>query len=155
MRIGLNKEKTEEVNAELNIYLANLHILYTKLHNLHWNVVGIGFYEMHLKLEEFYTATATELDDIAERILTLEGRPLASMKNYLSHATLTELDSKPIKPVAAAEVVFKDFQLVLAHLRKISILAADNGDEQTVGILDGYIGTYEKNLWMLGAYLEK
>ncbi len=50
MRIGLNKEKTALVNNELNIYLSNLHVLYTKLHNLHWNVVGVGFYEMHVKL---------------------------------------------------------------------------------------------------------
>ncbi|GLI54768.1 DNA starvation/stationary phase protection protein [Propionigenium maris DSM 9537] len=154
MRIGLNKEKTAKVNHELNIYLSNLHVLYTKIHNLHWNVVGVGFYEMHLKLEEFYTATALELDEIAERILTLEGRPLASMKDYIENATLKEIDSKPIKPVKAAELVFKDFQKVLKHLREISVLAAENSDEQTVGMLDNYIGIYEKNLWMLGAYLE-
>ncbi len=154
MRIGLNKKKSEEVNKELNIYLSNLHILYTKVHNLHWNVVGIGFYEMHLKLEEFYTAIADELDVVAERILTLEGRPLASLKDYLENTTLEEIESKPIKANKAAEVVYKDFQEVLAHLRKISLMASENSDEQTVGILDGYIGEYEKNIWMLASYLE-
>ena len=142
------------MNHELNIYLSNLHVLYTKIHNLHWNVVGVGFYEIHIKLEEFYIAIALELDEIAERILTLEGRPLASMKDYIENASLKEIDSKPIKPVKAAEIVFKDFQKVLKHLREISVLAAENNDEQTVGMLDNYIGVYEKNLWMLGAYLE-
>ena len=53
MKIGLNKEKSIIIATKLNKYLADLHVLYSKLHNYHWNVVGIGFFEMHLKLEEF------------------------------------------------------------------------------------------------------
>lgn len=88
MRIGLNKEKSVVVAGKLNKYLADLHVLYAKLHNYHWNVVGLGFFEMHLKLEELYTATALEIDTIAERILQLEERPLASRKAYLETTKL-------------------------------------------------------------------
>ncbi len=154
MRIGLNKEKSMEVAKKLNKYLADLHVLYTKLHNYHWNVVGVGFFEMHLKLEELYTATALEIDEVAERVLQLEVRPLATMKDYLAVSTLKEALSEKIKPAKAAEDVLDDFQAILKDLREIVELAGDNNDEQTVGMVDTFIGNYEKHIWMLSAYLE-
>ncbi|MBN1468533.1 MAG: DNA starvation/stationary phase protection protein [Fusobacteriaceae bacterium] len=154
MRIGLNKEKSVEVAKKLNKYLADLHVLYSKLHNYHWNVVGLGFFEMHLKLEELYTATATEIDTIAERILQLEERPLASMKSYLEVSTLKEAESQKIKPAEAAKDVLSDYEVVLKEIREIVLMAADNNDDQTVALIDGSIANYEKHIWMLSAYLD-
>lgn len=154
MRIGLNKEKSIEVAKKLNKYLADLHVLYSKLHNYHWNVVGLGFFEMHLKLEELYTATATEIDTIAERILQLEERPLASMKSYLEVSTLKEAESQKIKPAEAAKDILSDYEVVLKEIREIVLMAADNNDDQTVALIDGSIANYEKHIWMLSAYLD-
>lgn len=52
--IGLEKKSLENVVKELNVYLANLNTLYTKIHNLHWNVEGPAFFQLHAKFEEFY-----------------------------------------------------------------------------------------------------
>lgn len=154
MRIGLNKEKSVVVAGKLNKYLADLHVLYAKLHNYHWNVVGLGFFEMHLKLEELYTATALEIDTVAERILQLEERPLASMKAYLETTTLKEANSEKIKPAAAAKDILADYETVLKEIREIVLLADENNDDQTVALLDGAIANYEKQIWMLSAYLD-
>lgn len=154
MKIGLNKEKSIIIATKLNKYLADLHVLYSKLHNYHWNVVGIGFFEMHLKLEEFYTATAIEIDTVAERILQLEERPLASMKSYLEVSTLKEAESVKIKPANAAGDILNDYEAVLKEIREIVLLASENNDDQTVAILDGAIANYEKQIWMLSAYLD-
>ena len=154
MKIGLNKEKSIIIGTKLNKYLADLHVLYSKLHNYHWNVVGIGFFEMHLKLEEFYTATAIEIDTVAERILQLEERPLASMKSYLEVSTLKEAESLKIKPANAAGDILNDYEAVLKEIREIVLLASENNDDQTVALLDGAIANYEKQIWMLSAYLD-
>ena len=154
MKIGLNKEKSIIIATKLNKYLADLHVLYSKLHNYHWNVVGIGFFEMHLKLEEFYTATAIEIDTVAERILQLEERPLASMKSYLEVSTLKEAESVKIKPANAAGDILSDYEAVLKEIREIVLLASENNDDQTVALLDGAIANYEKQIWMLSAYLD-
>ncbi len=154
MKIGLNKEKSIIIATKLNKYLADLHVLYSKLHNYHWNVVGIGFFEMHLKLEEFYTATAIEIDTVAERILQLEERPLASMKSYLEVSTLKEAESLKIKPANAAGDILNDYEAVLKEIREIVLLASENNDDQTVALLDGAIANYEKQIWMLSAYLD-
>ena len=154
MKIGLNREKSIVIATKLNKYLADLHVLYSKLHNYHWNVVGIGFFEMHLKLEEFYTATAIEIDTVAERILQLEERPLASMKSYLEVSTLKEAESLKIKPANAAGDILNDYEAVLKEIREIVLLASENNDDQTVALLDGAIANYEKQIWMLSAYLD-
>ena len=41
-RIGLSNEGAKKVAEHLDQHLANLHVLYTKLHNYHWNVEGQG-----------------------------------------------------------------------------------------------------------------
>ena len=154
MRIGLNKERSVVVAGRLNKYLADLHVLYAKLHNYHWNVVGLGFFEMHLKLEELYTATALEIDTVAERVLQLEERPLASMKAYLETSTLKEAESVKIKPAVAAADILADYEEVLKETRETVLLASENNDDQTVGLLDTAIANYEKQIWMLSAYLD-
>ena len=68
-RIGLTPEATKKVAEHLDQHLADLHVLYAKLHNYHWFVEGSGFFTMHAKLEELYDGVAEEIDAVAERIL--------------------------------------------------------------------------------------
>jgi DNA-binding ferritin-like protein len=46
--------------------------MYLQTHNFHWNVTGPRFPELHLMFEEHYTELATAVDEIAERIRTLD-----------------------------------------------------------------------------------
>lgn len=41
--LGLNPMEAGRAAEELNRYLANLQVMFIKLHNLHWNVVGTNF----------------------------------------------------------------------------------------------------------------
>ena len=50
---------------KLNLYLANLNVLYRKVQNYHWNIVGTGFFAVHEKLEEYYDAINEQIDDVA------------------------------------------------------------------------------------------
>ena len=153
--IGLETKSLENVVKELNIYLANLNTLYTKIHNLHWNIEGPAFFQLHAKFEEFYDAIAEDLDAVAERILILGSRPAASLKEYLSLATIKELDSKGISSADSIDILQADFTAVLEHSRKILSLAETAGDQGTVDLLAGFISNYEKALWMISAYKAK
>ena len=70
---GLNSELTLNVVNALAQLLADFQIHYTNLRNLHWNVRGHGFFIMHEKYEELYDDAAAKIDEIAERILQLDG----------------------------------------------------------------------------------
>ena len=81
--VGLPVDGSKKVVEHLNKYLANLHVLYTKLHNYHWNVEGRGL-AIHAKLEEIYDGIK-----LIKRAITgilMLGRPLASLADYLKVA---------------------------------------------------------------------
>lgn len=150
--IGLDSKKLEPVAAGLNQYLADLGVLYIKIHNLHWNVEGPQFFQLHEKLEEFYDQTSEQLDDVAERILTIGFRPAASLTDYLKLAQIKELDSKPFGSDEILKEVTQDFTYMLAESRKILRQAEGAEDQGTVDLMAGFISGYEKTLWMLRAF---
>lgn len=154
MDLGLeNQTKTKYTVDGLNVYLSNLFVLYAKLHNFHWNVVGFNFFEMHEKLQELYEFVNEEIDKIAERILMLDCKPVASLCDALEITTLEEAPSINYSSEYIAKSVIEDFAEVVNQVRKIAIIAGENNDEFTVAILSEAIGFYEKNIWMFRAYM--
>jgi len=151
-RIGL--AKTENVAKLLNGYLANLHVLYTKFHNFHWNIEGKEFFTLHAKLEELYDGVASEIDEVAERILMLGHRPAASMADYLKAATLKEVPGEGIDGKSVVTSVLADYEVLIRDLRAAIKEAQDNEDEVSADLLIGLLAKYEKNVWMLEAYLK-
>lgn len=152
VQIGLEAKGREEVSKVLNQYLANLHVLYTKLHNYHWNVEGKSFFQLHSKLEELYDHTAEELDAVAERILTLGFRPAATMKDYLDLATLKEAQSEAIAGEAVISALKEDFQQLIGELRGALNVADEHNDQVSVDLFVGALENLEKTLWMFRAY---
>ena len=69
-------DQAKSVEQVLNRQVANLNVLYVKIHNYHWYVKGPNFFTLHVKFEEFYNEVTVQMDEIAERILTLKGSPL-------------------------------------------------------------------------------
>ena len=139
---------------KLNLYLANLNVLYRKVQNYHWNIVGAGFFSVHEKLEEYYDAINTQIDDVAERILSIGGRPLGTLKDYLEITTIKEAENKEISILEAVADVKKEFEAMLKLVKEVKEVADEENDYGTSALVDEYISTYEKNLWMLNAYLK-
>ena len=139
---------------KLNLYLANLNVLYRKVQNYHWNIVGAGFFSVHAKLEEYYDAINTQIDDVAERILSIGGRPLGTLKDYLEVTTIKEAENKEISIQEAVADVKKEFEAMLKLVKEVKETADEENDYGTSALVDEYISTYEKNLWMLNAYLK-
>lgn len=144
---------SETVN-KLNFYLANLNVLYRKIQNYHWNIVGAGFFSVHAKLEEYYDAINEQIDDVAERILSIGGRPLGTLKDYLEVTTIKEAKNKEISISDAIADVKSDFEAMLKLTKEIKEVADKENDYGTSALVDEYISTYEKDLWMLNAYLK-
>ena len=154
MDLGLNtKIKTQETIQGLNIYLANLLVLYTKLHNFHWNIVGVNFFDFHMKLQGMYEFIAEEIDRVAERILMLGYKPVANLESALRLATICEMPSIDFAAPIIAHGIICDFIVIVNQIRKLAEIAGQNYDEYTIVLLSEAIGFYEKNIWMFRAYL--
>ena len=140
---GLNSELTLNVVNALAQLLADFQIHYTNLRNLHWNVRGHGFFIMHEKYEELYDDAAAKIDEIAERILQLDGTPESRFSAYLKVAKVQELEV-PETGCNAVEYVLDTLKTLIAH--------ADAGDEVTVALMSDYLKEQEKTVWMLVAF---
>ena len=143
-----------KTSEKLNLYLVNLNVLYRKVQNYHWNVVGKGFFTIHAKLEEFYDKINEQVDDVAERILSIGARPYGTLKDYLELTTIKEAENKEISVHDVLISVKADFESMLTLGKEIKVTADDENDYGTSAMLDEYISEYEKNLWMLNAYLK-
>jgi len=152
--VGLPVDGSKKVAEHLNKYLANLQVLYTKLHNYHWNIEGKGFFTIHAKLEEIYDGVNDEIDAVAERILQLGERPLATLADYLKVAEIKEVPSEGIQSEALIKSLLADFQTLINGLRAGIELAQEVGDEVTADMAIGSLKNLEKYVWMLDAYLK-
>ena len=73
--IGLNAEKTKALSSKLNNLLSNYQVFYQNVRGFHWNIKGEKFFELHAKFEELYDDLILKIDEIAERVLTLQKTP--------------------------------------------------------------------------------
>ena len=137
---------------ELNKLVANLTVLYTKLHSFHWYVNGRSFYTLHAVFENYYDYTTATLDEAAERLLAIGGRPVSTLKGALELATIEEATEKETTSEMVA-AVFHDFELLKADLSKLMELSEEEGDQGTFDFALGVKTQLEKNIWMLKAYL--
>lgn len=144
--------QNNKVTEALNKQLANWNVLYVKLHNFHWYVKGEQFFTLHAKFEEYYGEAATYLDELAERILTLQGAPLATMKEYLAASSIQEASGKENAKQMVQQIV-ADFQTVIQENKGAMKVAEEADDEATSDMLLGINEALEKHVWMLNAFL--
>jgi starvation-inducible DNA-binding protein len=141
-----------ELIKEMNVQVSTWSVMYTKLHNYHWYVKGHQFFTLHAKFEELYDEATAHMDEIAERILTLGGDPVATMKEHLEQSVVKEAtgDEKADKMVAT---IVDDFSAIMESLKKGMDEAAKVGDDMTQDLLNATYQSIEKHQWMLNAFL--
>ncbi|MFI8575471.1 Dps family protein [Rossellomorea aquimaris] len=141
----------QQLVVALNKQLANWNVLYTKLHNYHWYVTGPEFFTLHEKFEEYYNEAGNYIDEIAERILTIKGKPIATLKEYLETATIEESNGKE-SSTEMVDALVKDFQQAVTDSKKIIESAEDSQDQPTADLFIGIKTSLEQHIWMLNAF---
>lgn len=137
----------------LNREVANFAVLYTKLHQYHWNVKGVRFYQFHALFEKLYDEMTENMDVVAERILMLEGQPLSKISDYLQFTTIKEGSNNETDMQMINQIIY-DFTTIDEELKEAIKVGQDLVDEVTVDILIGIDSALQKHLWMLKS-LEK
>jgi starvation-inducible DNA-binding protein len=145
----MNQEKLE---TQLNKQLANWNVLFTKLHNYHWYVTGSDFFTLHAKFEEFYNEAANYIDEIAERILTIQGKPIATLREYLEYSSIAEATGNE-QAREMVSTIAEDFTTIIAESDALIKIAEELGDVPTADQFIGIKTSIEQHNWMLRAYL--
>lgn len=136
----------------LNQLLSNYFVMYVKLHRYHWFIQGRHFFQLHQTFEDMYKQFASELDEIAERILMIEGKPLAVMSKFLKEASLEEATADDKENEIIAQLL-NDYSQLIKEIRETGLPAAqEQKDEPTADLLINLQKQLEKYCWMLRAY---
>lgn len=136
----------------LNKLLANFNVLYAKLHHYHWYVKGDQFFVLHEKFQELYEQLPNIIDDIAERILAIGGRPASTLKQYIELSSIAEASGRE-KAEEMVEQLERDYSMLADELKNGVQLAEKAGDIVTADLLTGIAVTCEKTAWLLRSYL--
>jgi starvation-inducible DNA-binding protein len=152
--LGLDQQETANLVKQLNGLLANFQIYYQNLRGLHWNIKGKNFFELHLKFEEFYTDSQIKIDEIAERILTLQGKPLHTFADYMANSSVP-VGKGISNDVEGVELVVNSLSELL-KIEKVILESSDKAtDEGTNSMMSDFIAEQEKTIWMLNSWLGK
>lgn len=137
---------------QLNKLVANLTVLYTKLHSFHWYVKGRSFYTLHEVFEKYYDSVTETLDEAAERLLSIGGRPVSTLKGALELATIKEATEEETTE-EMVQAVLADFNLLISELSELMEAAEEEGDQGTSDFALEVKTELEKRVWMLNSYL--
>lgn len=139
--------------TKLNQYLSNLALLNIKLHNLHWNVIGKEFMQVHNFTETLYDDMFKKFDDVAELIKIRGEKPLARMADYLKHATIPEPERDQFTVKEVLEILRDDLSKMKNLATEIRNEADADGDFGIVADFEEHVADFSKNLWFINAML--
>lgn len=134
---------------KLNVYLANLGVGYIKLHNLHWNVSGFAFKQVHEYLESMYDDFTDKLDAVAEYERMKGHYPPASYKEFLALSTISELESCDVEAKKAVQIALEDLKTMRCLATEIRNESDAEGQFMLVALMEDHIGSYDKSIWFM------
>lgn len=115
---------------------------------------GKDFFVLHSQFEKLYNDAAEKVDEIAERILMLDGIPVHNFSIYLGTSKVKESGY-----VTSGDESLQDVMNTTSHFieseRAILAVAQEFGDEATASQMSDYLKEQEKFLWMMTAYYSK
>ena len=154
IQIGIQTEQRQAIADGLSRLLADTYTLYLKTHNYHWNVTGQMFNTLHLMFETQYNELALAVDLIAERIRALGHPAPGTFKEFLSLASIKEVNGTPkaddmIRHLVAAQ------EATARTARKLFPVVEAANDQPTADLLTQRLEVHEKTAWMLRSLLEE
>jgi starvation-inducible DNA-binding protein len=151
----LGADASSAVAESLQHILAELHLYYARLHNYHWNLEGHSFFTLHAQLQTMYEDAAETIDDIAERILSVGGRPATKLADYVAKAHLKETESRVYNGDEVAAGVLEAIDHLIKQLRELIVISGEHSDEGTADMAIGFLKDFEKLRWMISAYMSR
>lgn len=151
-QIGLEKKDMTEIIKKLNNLLSSYHIFYINVRGYHWNVKGEHFFSLHEKFEELYTDLQLQIDEIAERILTLGGVPLHAYSDFSENASIKE-DKNVHDGKACVKGLVSGLQALIEEQRAVAEAAEGVDDQGSADLVTEYVQEQEKLVWMYTAFL--
>ncbi|MFC5623904.1 Dps family protein [Algoriphagus winogradskyi] len=145
--LKLDNKAMKNVSDKMNDLLSDYHIFYQNVRGFHWNVKGENFFDLHVKFEELYTQLYENIDELAERIVTIGFKPLHAYSDYLKNTIHKEITDVSDGDQCVKHVIDGLGSLAQSH-RKAAKAAEEADDIASADLLTRFVGDIEKRMWM-------
>ncbi|WP_314061627.1 Dps family protein [uncultured Vagococcus sp.] len=143
--------KTKEV---LNQLVADLSQFSVIIHQTHWYMRGNDFLTLHPQMDTFMDGINDQLDEVAERLITIGGAPYSTLSEFAEQTKLSDEPGSYDKTISERMERLVDGYRYLSALYAEGIEAAgEEGDNVTEDMFINFKGIVEKQIWMLTAKL--
>jgi len=148
--------KYSETKEILNQLVADLSKLHMVVHQHHWYMRGSRFLTLHPYLDEVMDELDSQLDFVAERLVTLDGSPVSTLSEIAKMTKIPDEKGNWDETIDERYSKIIDVYRYLDKLYEKGIEVSDKeGDASTNDMLTGFHTAIEKRIWMMSAELGK
>lgn len=153
-KIDITHGASEKLVAILNKSLADASDLRSQSKQAHWNVKGMNFISLHELFDRVATELDIHVDNVAERITTLGGTAMGTVRLAAKNSSLAEYPyeiTDGMAHVDALSSALADF----GKKTRANIDATDElGDKDTADLYTEISRSVDKLLWFVEAHIQ-
>jgi starvation-inducible DNA-binding protein len=153
-KIDISENTREQVVALLQARLADAIDLKSQAKQAHWNVKGMNFIALHELFDQVATEVELHIDTIAERITTLGGTALGTIRVAAQQSNLSEYPHEITDGNSHVEALSGALAEFGKLVRKNIDEATELGDADTADLFTGVSRDIDKSLWFVEAHLQ-
>ncbi|WP_322908340.1 DNA starvation/stationary phase protection protein [Mycoplasmopsis felis] len=133
---------------ELKKLQANLQVFYQKLSNIHWNIKGLEFFEIHEEVDKLRNEVNNFVDEVAEKILMKNNLALGSYNEVLKLSSLNELTSQEFEYEQATKNIINDLNFILIGIEEFE------WSKRVQPLIDEVLLKFDKWLWQFSKLIK-
>ncbi|MGZ9431777.1 Dps family protein [Mycoplasma sp. 480] len=135
-------KKLKEIQASLQVF-------YQKANNIHWNIKGIEFFEIHEETDKLKAEVLEFIDEIAEKVVMKKSQAIGSFKEILELSFIKEESTKEFDYKTALQLLVFDLETLLKESESFEWSA------RVQPIFDEILLSFDKWLWQFSAMLKE
>ncbi|ENO18232.1 DNA starvation/stationary phase protection protein [Schaalia cardiffensis] len=141
---------TPELSDALERVLVDVTALSLVSKQIHWNVVGPNFRDIHLNLDEVVTIAREASDEIAERMRAINAIPDGRPEAIAERTSVPSAPEGVLMVSDAVDYMVNALNAVVSTLREVHKVV-DETDSMSSGIVEDYVLRLEQQAWFLSS----
>ena len=152
--INLSFTASAALSDNLQRVLTDLIALELVGKQIHWNVVGPNFRDIHLNLDDVVDIAREGSDEVAERMRAINAVPDGRPSTIAAATTVPAAPEGEILTGEGVAYIVSAIEAVVATLRGVDE-DVDAEDPTSSGIVEDLIGKLEQQAWFLSSEVRK
>jgi len=144
----------EKLFKQLSDVQASLFVLFQKTWIYHWDVVGPDFQQLHTLFGGQYETMFEEIDTLTEHMRYLDMKPVSTLTRVVEVSEIKEAKSSINADGMISDLLDSNKKLI-EMLTAVSEEADNQKQYATSNLVQGFMETHGKFVWMLRSFTQK